>query len=739
MFLLRWAAAASLCCCAPLAAAAALPAAWRVAVDWAAPPTAVSRLRPTLQVVPNAAAFRSSPIHDAVWAALADLGADLVRLQLWLPFPGMAVAALEPPSPPGKVCGFRAGDSPVFSSVELDCGAGSSIVAVDFAVYGESSGACGALAAGACAAPGARAAVEAACLGMQSCTVDGSAAFMGGAAPCASPTTAVQVSCGGAGANRSRTSWDFSRMDEMVDDFLNATRGHPNVVDFSTPPQWLYSTAGAGGRVAYPDDPEATTWTYEQGGSLRDPSAAEIGDFYGRVLAWYTDGGFVDEAGEARESGHFYNITTWEYLNEMEHGLSPRDYTTQYDAVVLAQRRLAPRGAAEIKYMGLALEQNNDVGEYFSYFLNASNHAPGVPLPDYVSLHFYAGAPTRSNASGYEAIFDDIDGFMPSVARATALRDALSPRTLVDMDEAGVILPDDNSDEWTGDSPGFAPVYWSAVAASFMYRFATSAPLGLDFLGDSALAQIPNMRASRGDRWAPQFPSVSLLDWETGAPNARYQVLKLLIDQTSVGMGLMNTTVAPPAPANPFCGSAVNLGSGRAAVVELACAPGAGTISEVLFADYGLPAGDCPAWAPNPTCSAANNATALVRSACVGQASCRVSVTDGGPLGDPCLNNVKTLAIVAQCAAAPGGAQVGEGSPVFALGVTGAAGAARRVLLLNKSARPQAAAVQGSAGGTWAWVDEATGSGPAATMVVPAGGVIALAPFAAGMLTMPSV
>ena len=737
MILYRWVAAAL--CFAPLAAAAPLPAAWRVAVDWAAPPTAVSRLRPTLQVVPNAAAFRSSPIHDAVWAALADLGADLVRLQLWLPFPGMAVAALEPPSPPGKACGFRAGDSPVFSSVELDCGAGSSIVAVDFAVYGESSGACGELAAGACAAPGARAAVEAACLGLQSCTVDGSAAFMGGAAPCASPTTAVQVSCGGAGANRSRTSWDFSRMDEMVDDFLNATRGHPNVVDFSTPPQWLYSTAGAGGRVAYPDDPEATTWTYEQGGSLRDPSADEIGDFYGRVLAWYTDGGFVDEAGEARESGHFYNITTWEYLNEMEHGLSPRDYTTQYDAVVLAQRRLAPRGAAEIKYMGLALEQNNDVGEYFSYFLNASNHAPGVPLPDYVSLHFYAGAPTRSNASGYEAIFDDIDGFMPSVARATALRDALSPRTLVDMDEAGVILPDDNSDEWTGDSPGFAPVYWSAVAASFMYRFATSAPLGLDFLGDSALAQIPNMRASRGDRWAPQFPSVSLLDWETGAPNARYQVLKLLIDQTSVGMGLMNTTVAPPAPANPFCGSAVNLGSGRAAVVELACAPGAGTISEVLFADYGLPAGDCPAWAPNPTCSAATNATALVRSACVGQASCRVSVTDGGPLGDPCLNTVKTLAIVAQCAAAPGGAQVGEGSPVFALGVTGAAGAARRVLLLNKSARPQAASVQGSAGGTWAWVDEATGSGPAATMVVPADGVIALAPFAAGMLTMPTV
>ena len=51
---------------------------------------------------------------------------------------------------------------------------------------------------------------------------------------------------------------------------------------------------------------------------------------------------------------------------------------------------------------------------------------------------------TRPDSPGYELIFDNIDVFMPQVEEAVALRDALSPATLIDMDEAGVILPDDN-------------------------------------------------------------------------------------------------------------------------------------------------------------------------------------------------------------------------------------------------------------------------------------------------------
>ena len=363
-----------------------------------------------------------------------------------------------------------------------------------------------------------------------------------------------------------------------------------------------------------------------------------------------------------------------------------------------------------------------------------SNHAPGVPPPDYVSFHYYAGAVTRPDAAGYELIFDNIDAFMPQVERAVALRDALSPGTRVDMDEAGVILPDDNDNAWTGAAPGFPPLYWNAVAASFMYRFVGMAARGVDFLGDSALAQIPNMTAARGEAWGPQYPSVTMLDWETGAPNARYWVLKLLLDQTSVGMGLLDTAVDAVAE-NPFCGSAANLGGSTGAVVELACAPGAGVITEVLFASYGTPVGACPAWEADPSCDAAN-ASAIIRGLCVGKPSCTVVAADSGQFGDPCFDTVKTLAIVAQCGAAPGGVQVGA-SPVFAQGVSGAAGAPRRVLVLNKSSQAHVASVLGAAGGAWTWVDESTGSGPPRFATVPANETLLLAPFAAGIVTMP--
>lgn len=714
-----------------------------VTVDWAGPPTAISRLTPTLQVVPNAAAYRSSPIHSAVWANLASLKAEMVRLQLWLPFPGMSVAALEPPSPPGKLCGFRAGDSPDFARFTLDCGNGSTIKSVDFAVYGRSGGVCGALRAGGCAATGAAAAVEAACVGKQACTVEGSAAFMGGTAPCTSPSTAVQVTCTG---DRVYTSWDFSRMDTVVQDFLDATAGaRRTVFDFSTPPQWLYRTAD---RVGYPDDPEATTWAYEQGKDLVDATAGQLADYFARVLAWYTDGGFVDEAGVRRNSGHFFPLTVWEFLNEEEHGLSPEAYTLQYDRVVLAQRARAPRGASSLAYMGLALIQGLDVGAYMSYFLNMSNHLPGVPRPDFASFHYYAGAVLRDDVNGYEGICRDVEDWLPNVRTAINVRDALSPSTQLDMDEVGVILPNDNSNEWTGDAPGFPPIYWNAAAASFMYRFLLYAPLGLEFMGDSALAQIPNMTAARGPRWAPQFPSVSLLDWNTGAPTARFRVLQLLIQSTSPGMALRATAVAA-APASTFCASGVNLGAGRPANVSLACAPGGGVIAEVLFAAYGvLPPGSggppradggCPSalLPPPPLGGCATNASALVRAACEGKAVCALSVGDGGPLGDPCPNHVKALLVVARCSGAAGGALAGPAAPVAAVGATGAGGAERRVFIVNKSARPQTVAVEGAGGGEWAWVDEATGGGPPGAATVPTDGRLALAPFAAGVLTMP--
>src|SRR6202163_1423869 len=59
-----------------------------------------------------------------------------------------------------------------------------------------------------------------------------------------------------------KTSWDFTLIDPITIDFLEATKGHSVVVNFSTIPQWMYKTDKP---VTYPTDPNQVTWTYEQG------------------------------------------------------------------------------------------------------------------------------------------------------------------------------------------------------------------------------------------------------------------------------------------------------------------------------------------------------------------------------------------------------------------------------------------------------------------------------------------
>jgi len=82
-----------------------------------------------------------------------------------------------------------------------------------------------------------------------------------------------------------KTYWDFSLIDPMTVDFLEATKGHSVVLNFSTIPQWMYKTEKP---VTYPDDPNKPVWDYEQGTELRDPTFKEVADYYTRLLSWYT-------------------------------------------------------------------------------------------------------------------------------------------------------------------------------------------------------------------------------------------------------------------------------------------------------------------------------------------------------------------------------------------------------------------------------------------------------------------
>ena len=169
----------------------------------------------------------------------------------------------------------------------------------------------------------------------------------------------------------------------MTIDFLEAQKGHSVVLNFSTIPQWMWKSD----KWDYPADPNQVTWDYTRGTEPRDPTFKEPAEYYGRLLSWYTKGGFTDEFGKKHESGHHYPVAFWEVLNEIdfEHNFSPEMYTKYYDAVVTEMHKVSP----ETKFVGLSLAMPSLNPKYFEYFLNHANHAPGVPL-DYISYHFYA-------------------------------------------------------------------------------------------------------------------------------------------------------------------------------------------------------------------------------------------------------------------------------------------------------------------------------------------------------------
>ena len=85
------------------------------------------------------------------------------------------------------------------------------------------------------------------------------------------------------------------------------------------------------------------------------------------------------------------------------------------------------------------------------------------------------------------------------------------------MNELGSILTNEAS----------APIpaeYWPLSGALYAYTYLGLANLGIDIVGESQLVGYPT-----------QYPSVSMINWTNGRPNARYWVLKLLKDNFAPG------------------------------------------------------------------------------------------------------------------------------------------------------------------------------------------------------------
>jgi hypothetical protein len=172
----------------------------------------------------------------------------------------------------------------------------------------------------------------------------------------------------------------------------------------------------------------------------------------------------------------------------------------------------------------------------FEYFLNSKNHKQGIPI-DLISYHFYASpANDESPEVQQYTFFDQADGFITTVRYIEEIRKRLAPSVGTDIDEIGSIAANDNEKEPAertaqrlGDS------YWNLSGATYAYVLGNLAELGIDMAGESQLVGYPT-----------QFPSVTMLNWNTGAPNARFRVLQLLKDNFGPGEKIVQISSGSP-------------------------------------------------------------------------------------------------------------------------------------------------------------------------------------------------
>lgn len=316
-----------------------------------------------------------------------------------------------------------------------------------------------------------------------------------------------------------KTSWDFSLIDPMTIDFLENTKGHSVIMNFSTIPQWMFKTDQP---VAYPADPNQVGWGYAGGTQLRDTTMKELTGYYTRLISWYTKGGFTDELGKYHKSGYHFEIPYWEVLNEpdLEHSMSPQTYTKIYDAMVTAIRSVLPQA----KFVGMALAYESP--EWFEYFLNPANHKPGIPI-DMISYHCYANANSNQKFDDYEyAVFDKAEAFVNTVNYIESIRKRLAPNTKTDIDELGTFVNDEMRNQ------PITPAYWNLSASVYAYFFIELTKRRIDVIGESQLVGFPT-----------QFPDVSMINYINNKPNARYWVLKMIKDNIKPGSTLVRTNI----------------------------------------------------------------------------------------------------------------------------------------------------------------------------------------------------
>jgi hypothetical protein len=321
-----------------------------------------------------------------------------------------------------------------------------------------------------------------------------------------------------------QTFWDFQYMDPLVADYYANTVGRHHI-NMGSIPRWMFNVPA----VDVPTDPAASFYHYTDGTEgylLRDPSGKQFADYQVRLYEWYTKGGFTDELGRYHHSGHHYKIDYWGVLNEpdFENHITVQQYTRIYDAMTMAIHKIDPH----VQFFGP--EVSGAEITWAKYFLDPKNHAPGALLPiEYFSFHNYVNAPNDPSTWHGDYFTDpdkgpdngaSADAFRQRIETVLKIRDQLSPKTKVIVDEMGtfnIVKPGEESCRADEPYKAYNPLYWNATGANWAVSFINAENLGLPLISMSQMVGYPT-----------QCPSIAMFDYTTAKPNSHYWVLWLI-------------------------------------------------------------------------------------------------------------------------------------------------------------------------------------------------------------------
>lgn len=337
------------------------------------------------------------------------------------------------------------------------------------------------------------------------------------------------------------TFWDFTYIDPLVEDYYNNTAGRHHI-NMGTIPRWMFNVP----EKDVPNDPAASFYAYTDGTTgelLKDPSGKQFADYQVRLYEWLTKGGFTDELGKYHKSGHHYKVDYWGILNEpdFENHITVEQYTKIWDAVATAIHKIDPN----VEFF--SAEVSGAEIPWAKYFLDVKHHAPGAPPVKYFCVHNYTNG-NNDPSTWHDAYFvhPDMDvsngasanAFGDRVRQVMKIRDELSPKTTIMLDELGIfniVKPDEESCRADEPYHAYNPLYWNANGANWAVTFVAAQNLG-----------VPLISMSQMDGYPTQCPSISMMDGETRRPNAHYWVLYLISHNFGPGDKLAVTQSSNP-------------------------------------------------------------------------------------------------------------------------------------------------------------------------------------------------